>query len=212
MVSVLVAVMALTACSKESIRGGGRTLTETRRVAAFSEVKVEGSASVNIVQGTEQKVGVTGYENLLPVYETNVQNGTLVLRFQSDYYKVRNSNIRVEITVPALSKVAVNGSGEYKIKNFTGSNLAGEINGSGEIYLENCVYNKAILQVNGSGYVNAAQLQAKECDIEVNGSGKVDITCSQNLTATILGSGKIKYWGSPSVTVNVSGSGSVTKQ
>jgi hypothetical protein len=209
---LLTVAVALTACSKESIRGSGRTVTETRNVASFTEVKLEGSASINVEQGTQQKVEVSGYENLLPIYETIVQNGTLVLKFKNDYYNVRNSNISVNIIIPALSKIVINGSGEYKIKDFNGSNLTAEINGSGEIYTTNCVYDNTVIRLNGSGYVRAAQVQTKEADLEINGSGKIDINCSKNLKATIHGSGQVNYWGSPSVTVNISGSGSVNKQ
>lgn len=211
---IIAFVLALfNACSKEAIRGSGNTITETRTVDAFTGVRLEGSGKVNIIQGTTQNVQVTGYENLVPIYQTFVQNKTLVLKFRSDYYNVSNNNITVNIKLPALTKVAINGSGEYSIKNFTGANLAGEINGSGEIYFENCKYDKAVLKVNGSGSISAAQVEADEADAEINGSGKIDVRCLQSLKATIHGSGEINYWGSPAnVTVQVSGSGRVVKK
>ena len=209
---LLMAVITMVACSKESIRGSGRTLTETRSVAPFTGVRQEGSANVNITYGTQQTVEITGYENLLPIYETNVQNETLVLKFRNDQYNVRNNNITVNITMPALSNIALNGSGEYRIKNFTGSNISAEINGSGEVYAENCVYDKTVFRVNGSGHIKAAQIESKESDVEINGSGNIDITCSEKLKAIIHGSGQVNYWGTPSVTVDISGSGSVRKQ
>jgi hypothetical protein len=208
----LTAVITLAACSKESIRGSGRTLTETRSVTPFNSVRHEGSASVNIIYGTQQTVEITGYENLLPIYETNVQNGTLVLKFRNDHYNVRNSNITVNITIPALSNIALNGSGEYRIKNFTGINISAEINGSGEVYAENCVYDKTAFRINGSGHMKADQIRSKESDVEINGSGKIDITCSEKLKATIRGSGQVSYRGTPTVTIDISGIGSVRKQ
>jgi hypothetical protein len=136
----------------------------------------------------------------------------LVVKFRSDQYNVKNSNITVNITVPALSNIAVNGSGEYRIKNFTGSNISAEINGSGEVQAENCVYDKTILRVNGSGHIKAIEIETKESDVEINGSGRIDITCLEKLKATIHGSGHVNYWGTPIVTVDISGSGSVRKQ
>ncbi len=79
---IILTVAALTSCEKESITGRGSTLTETRSVDPFNKVKLEGSGNVTVTQGTQQKVEVTGYENLLSIYETNVQNGLLVLKVQ----------------------------------------------------------------------------------------------------------------------------------
>jgi exosome complex RNA-binding protein Rrp42 (RNase PH superfamily) len=53
---LLTAVITLVSCSKESIRGSGRTLTETRSVTPFTGVRQEGSANVNITYGTQQTV------------------------------------------------------------------------------------------------------------------------------------------------------------
>ena len=204
--------IAITSCSKESIRGGGRTITETRTVAAFNAVLQQGSVNVNVMQGTPQKVEVTGYENLLPIYETTVQNGTLVLKFGDDFYNVRNSNIEVNITIPALVSAAVNGSGDYRIKDFNGNELKAEINGSSNIYTQNCIYNITHLRINGSGHIRAAEIQSKESNVEINGSGKIDIMCSQKLRAIIHGSGEVNYLGNPAVTAEISGSGKVRKQ
>jgi hypothetical protein len=164
------------------------------------------------VQGTQQKVEVSGFENLLPIYETFVQNGTLVLKFRSDYYNIQNNNIAINITVSSLTRIAINGSGQYRVKNFQGNNFIAEINGSGDIYAESCSYNAASLKVNGSGYIRAATLIANEAEARISGSGKIDIRSSQKLKATIQGSGEINYWGDPqTVTSEISGSGKIRK-
>lgn len=210
---ILLTIAALTSCTKETITGSGSTLTETRTVDPFTKVKLEGSGSVTVTQGTQQKVEVTGYENLLQIYETKVQNGLLILKFKNDYYNVHNSNISVNITVNDLATASINGSGKFAINNFNGSSLAADINGSGDIFTESCVYNKVVFKVNGSGYIRGQNVHAKEAEVEVNGSGKLDITCTEDLSATIHGSGQINYWGNPAdVSVQISGSGSVKKK
>jgi len=211
-IAVLFAAIFFTACTKDSIRGSGSTLTETRSVAPFTGVQLEGSGDVTVVQGAQQKVEVRGYENLLPIYETYVRNGTLVLRFQDDY-NIRNNNISVNIVVPTLAGTGINGSGNFTIRNFNGTSLTTEINGSGDVYTENNTYDNAVLKVNGSGHIRGQQIHAGEADAQINGSGTIDIFCTQKLKATIHGSGEINYWGNPEgVSVDVSGSGSVRKK
>lgn len=212
-IALLAVVITATSCSKNSISGSGSTITQNRTVAPFSAVQMEGSSNVVITQGAQQKVEVAGYENLLPIYETYVQNGTLVLKFKNDYYNIHNNNIRVNLTVNDLSKIGVNGSGQFAVKNFNSNSLTALINGSGDVMVENSIYNTADLKVNGSGQIRAQQLKVKQADVEINGSGTIDINCTESLNATIHGSGEINYWGSPAeVTIDVSGSGKVRKK
>ncbi len=145
----LVFSFLIAACSKESIRGSGSTLTESRTVPAFMGVRIEGSGKAVIVQGTQQSVEVKGYENLLPVYQTIVQNGVLVMKFKNNL-NVRNSNMEVSITVAEISNVSINGSGEINLSNFNGNSIEAEINGSGDIYATNNVYATSRLLINGS--------------------------------------------------------------
>ena len=206
-------MLLVTSCSKDSIRGSGNTLTETRSVEAFTSIQLEGSSTVNVVQGAQQQVEVSGFQNLVPIFETYAQNGTLVLKFRSDFYNIGNNNITVNISVPNLSAVAINGSGNLLVKNFQGTNFSAEINGSGDIYAENCKYNSGYLRVNGSGYISASALLVNEAEARISGSGKIDITAWNKLHATVAGSGEINYTGHPqSVTSEISGSGKINRR
>ena len=167
--TVLLAAIFFTACTKDSIRGSGSTLTETRSVDPFTGVQLKGSGNVTVVQGAQQKVEVAGYENLLPIYETYVQNGTLVLKFQDDY-NIRNNNISVNITIPVLTATGINGSGKFTIKNFNGTSLTTEINGSGKIDITCSQTLKAA--IHGSGEINYWGSPVS-VSVDVSGSGSV---------------------------------------
>lgn len=205
------AVLLLTACIKDHIRGSGITITTDRNVPAFNSVKVEGSGNVSIVKGTTQQVKVTGYENLVPIYETNVVNGNLILKFRDDY-NVRNSNISVAITALSIQGVYINGSGDINVSGFSDSSLDAEINGSGKITASNSVYTNVFYHINGSGHINARTVQTSDADARISGSADIDLLVSNRLKARISGSGNINYWGNPAeVDAQVSGSGKVVK-
>ncbi|MEJ7588749.1 MAG: hypothetical protein WKI04_14415 [Ferruginibacter sp.] len=71
-VSFVCSSILLGACNKETIRGGGAVVTETRPVPEFTNIELGGCSEAIISYGTAQQVTVTGYENLQPVYETKV--------------------------------------------------------------------------------------------------------------------------------------------
>ncbi len=208
---LLAASVFMVSCSKESVRGSGSTITETRTVSAFSGVRLEGGGKATMVRGSQQKVEVKGYENLVPIYETFVSNGVLVLKFKNDY-TIRNSNMEVSITVGDLSYASINGSGEMAISNFDGNSIEAEINGSGDIFTTNNRYITSRLIINGSGYIRGREITANRATARISGSGKIDLTCTDKIEATIQGSGNINYWGNPTEAVSeVSGSGSIKK-
>lgn len=152
---LLSATLFFSACTK-SIRGSGSTITETRNIAAITNVQLEGSAEVEIIQGNVQAVTVSGYENLVPIFVTQVNNGNLVLRFEDPYYNVRRNNIKVTILVPDLLAVRSNGSGQISISNFLNKTIFNaSVNGSGNIIMNNSSFVKMILDVNGSGNIKA---------------------------------------------------------
>jgi hypothetical protein len=207
-------IILFSSCNKESIKGSGAVITEARSLPTFSEIQVNGDADLNVVYGAGQEVSVTGYQNLLPVYETKMVGTVLYLQFKPNYYRIRNNNIKVKIVVPALTYLRLNGSGNIIASNFrTGSDLNAAINGSGNILLQDSKYFKANYTINGSGNITASTTEAAEAAAEIHGSGNIRLKVSEKLTANIAGSGNVDYWGNPvTMSTQISGSGKVNKK
>ncbi len=210
---ILVVTLLFTACRKESIRGGGAIGTEIRNIPSFNKVSLQGDGEIDILQGATQEVKVTGYENLLAIYETRVVNGTLILKFNEGFYSIRNNNLLVQVILPDVSGASINGSGNIRLQNFNGSSITAEINGSGKIQGTACKFNEAVYRINGSGNISARGIEAKVAEANISGSGYLNLTCIDRLNAKISGSGTLDYYGNPPITVvEVSGSGRVTKK
>ena len=88
-------LILLSSCNKETIKGGGAVISENRIVPAFAEIQINGDGEATVVYGLTQEVTVTGYENLLPVYETKMLGSVLQLQFKPNNYRIRNNNIKV---------------------------------------------------------------------------------------------------------------------
>ena len=207
-------LILLSSCNKETIKGGGAIISENRTVPAFTEIQINGDGEATVVYGLTQEVTVTGYENLLPVYETKMLGSVLQLQFKPNNYRIRNNNIKVRITVPSLSNLRINGSGNISAANFAnGNTLTTYINGSGNIVVKDSKYINASYIINGSGEITATTTEAKQAAAEIHGSGNIRLKVANKLDANISGSGTIDYWGNPTtVNTQVSGSGKINKQ
>ncbi len=205
-------LIVFSSCTK-SITGEGPTATQIRQVANFNKIKLNGSGDVEIVPSNAQQVIVSGYTNLLEVYESKVINGELVLGFESRK-NIRNDNIKVRIEIPDIRGININGSGDVMINGFLqGTDLNALINGSGRIRIQSSAFNSTSYNINGSGDIFAAGIPSKTSEASITGSGFIELNCSQNLKIRISGSGTIDYYGNPPTTdIAISGSGVVRKK
>ncbi|TGE26231.1 head GIN domain-containing protein [Hymenobacter metallicola] len=212
----------------DKVTGSGPVVTENRTVPGFSRLELAVDADVYLTQGATRTVRVEAQQNILDVLQTNVSGERLSIGYGR--VNVRNHEpIKVFIQTPALSNVAVSGSGKVVGQNawraddlglsLSGSggidlsvvgaqNLRTDISGSGAVRLAGDARRHEV-HISGSGSVDAYPLTVQAAEVHISGSGSTYLTATQTLTASISGSGKVYYKGRPSVTVRTSGSGRV---
>src|SRR5688572_7956913 len=165
---VVITLLGSAARAQEPVAGSGVAKTEPREVGEFDKVHLNGSPNVNIVIGPERSVSVTADDNLLAVIETSVEDGTLVIG-GSEPFRTR-LGVTVQITVPALTHVAVHGSGDVTVKQLDAEKFKAEIQGSGDISVAGRA-EELDVEIQGSGDVDLDELAAKRAAVEVQGSG-----------------------------------------
>jgi putative autotransporter adhesin-like protein len=192
------------------IHGSGKLKTETRPVAPFTAIRLASPATVVIERTGTETLTVTGDDNLLSLFTSDVRDGTLSLATARG--KSFEGKIPVyRITVRDLRKVDLTGSGTLSASGLEGDALSISVSGSGTLDVAGRVNDLAV-SVSGSGTVDASQLMAKRGKVVVSGSGDLTVNASDELDARVTGSGSITYAGSPKLNSAVSGSGSIEKK
>jgi hypothetical protein len=154
---------------------------------------------------------VTTDDNVLAVIDTVVENDTLIVGGNQGYST--RLGVTVQITVPALTHVAVHGSGDVEVKGLDAQKFKAEIQGSGDIKVAGRA-DELEVEIQGSGDVKLDELAAKRASVEIQGSGDSTIKVSDELNVHVMGSGDVKYVGDPRVTKTGEegeGAGSVKK-
>lgn len=206
--------LMITSCAKESLKGSGNIVKETRSVAYFENVHLNGSGTVTVNYAPNQKVEVEGYQNLVPAFDTYVSNGTLILEYKHQYTNIKNNNIHITIETPLIKGLTINGSGNGSINgNFPAqTTLSLFINGSGNLTTSAFPLDDLNVRINGSGDIRTNAL-AKTADAKITGSGYISLIALNSLKAVIDGSGTIDYAGNPTnVQTQISGSGKINKK
>ena len=204
---------------------GEETRPVTRQVRA---VELSGPIDLTLRYGAQPRLVVRGEQRLLANVETSQTGRVLHIGTRGIVLRHRQP-IEVELTLPALDRVGVDGSGDTRVNGFSGEAIEVELNGSGSVDF-NGRYRQARAVVHGSGELTldagngdsvAAELTgsgtisiagaARSFDGASNGSGTLD---AQRLRAEAVkvrqtGSGNASVTASATVAVAVSGSGDV---
>ncbi|MBS1738626.1 MAG: DUF2807 domain-containing protein [Bacteroidetes bacterium] len=214
LVALVCSSVLLFSCNKTKIEGSGSVITEQRNVANFYSIKVNGSSKVYVTQGLRYSVSAKAYENLLPIIETRVENGILIIGYKNNA-NVSNDNSEINITMPSLSSLELNGDGIIStIGSFNNiNNFSVSLSGSGIINVNSATPTNYILNISGSGNINSFGVTSQNAVVNISGSGNASLSLTGSLKATISGSGNIYYKGDNiNVTSNITGSGKVIKQ
>lgn len=214
---------------KEKIKESGIKTSITRTTLAYDAISANGSFKVELVSGKEGNITINGDENIISHIITEVENNTLMVRFDKNKSYTYTSTITITIPFEEISSLSFAGSGEIETKNtinapnfnivFTGSgegnfdinaeHLKTTLSGSGEIEIKGEVKELEGI-VSGSGEIDSSKLIATNANVIVTGSGEIKVNCTTILEAKVSGSGTIKYKKNPeSVDKVIAGSGEI---
>lgn len=208
------------------VRGNGVIKEQTRVLSGFNAITSVNSVDVFVKQGDAFSVVVRADGNLLNYIKTEVSHNTLVISVTRNIWRAKK--LEVYVTMKALQKVVLSGSGDFYCKSpFSVQNLQFVLNGSGDVKAVLLAKNVQIkvngsgdvdvsgirgnldVDVNGSGDVEADKLQLETCSLNVTGSGDVKLNGrTALLTAVTIGSGDVEAGGLAAVSVSVKNTGS----
>jgi hypothetical protein len=212
------------------VTGSGVSKTETRHPGSFNGVSLGLSAKVEVKQGNNESITITGDDNIVPLIETEIENGKLKIRWTERNLSVNYKNLVIlveakdieslsiagsgDIVADTLNakefKVSVAGSGGVRIKQLNAGEVTASISGSGDIHLAGRAQSIKT-KIAGSGDIKAGNLETKSASVSIAGSGNVALWTTDTLSVSVAGSGDVRYYGDPNVSQKVAGSGSVKR-
>ena len=227
---VLAAALAGSGCvAYECEAGSGNVESKTRNVEPFHSVDSRISGDVFIEQGSGNSLKIEAEDNILPLLETSVENGVLVIRPEkcirplkpikvyAGMDEVRSLSLSgsgdITGTTPIDSEnleLAIIGSGDIEME-VDADSLKSLVSGSGNFLLEGDAPTHEI-EIEGSGDVDALGLRTEVTRVRIEGSGDGKVYTDRELDVEIDGSGSVYYWGEPEeFNTQISGTGKIEK-
>ncbi len=215
LILIFIPFILLFSCStvilQKTIVGEGDILTKTIALNEFSEVQVNNYCDVEIKIGSEFKVEVSDYENIIEFLEFNVVQGKLRIESTRKDAHASNSRAKAIIYVPLkLVSLSINGSGNIQLLDPFKELKNIVIAGSGNIF-SSATSSAHLLNISiaGSGDIDLSKIVSQDVNCSISGSGDVKVNAQKLLNVSISGSGDVHYLGNPSITKRIDGSGEV---
>ena len=202
--ALLIPAFLLIGCSDDLVEGMGDPITQEFILDDFDGLIVDSNIDVILRQGPRQKVFVTAQPNIIDVINTDVINGEWNISY---FESVRAGGTVIEITLPDIRRIVIDGSGDVVGSNYMElDELEIIIDGSGDVELFGEI-NEQFITIDGSGDIENFDLISYETTINVDGSGDVEVTAEDVLDVIIDGSGDVKFKGRPDIFLTDNGSG-----
>ncbi|OBV40127.1 head GIN domain-containing protein [Janthinobacterium psychrotolerans] len=213
-----------------SIKGSGKLQKQQREVGRFNGVALNVPGTVELRIGNTDSVTIETDDNLLPLIETVVENGTLRIRQSRRNSNLRQTALTIVVQARQVERVSVGGSGTINASGLSGEALRFDVGGSGSIHagqLDARLVSVAIggsgnfsaggktqqltASIGGSGNIDAGRLAAKAVQVSIGGSGEAEVWAKEHLTISIGGSGEVSYYGDPQISRSMQRSSSVKR-
>jgi hypothetical protein len=210
-------------------QGSGKIVKQQRELPHFTALADSTSGDVEIHLGASESVTVETDDNLLPLIETVVENGTLRIR-PAKRASIRPHKLKIVVQARSLDHLSLAGSGNMDASGLRAERLQVNVGGSGNLNLSNLQAESLTValggsgnlvgsgnverldaSIGGSGHIKLGQLDAREAAVSIGGSGQATVWARRTLSASVAGSGDISYYGDPQLSRSIAGSGSVSR-
>ena len=216
--------------SGNSVQGSGKLQKQARDVGSFNGVALNVPGNVELRIGNTDSITIEADDNILPLIDTVVENGTLRIRPAKRNSNFRQSSLTIVIQARQVERISVGGSGTITATGLRGDRLRFDVGGSGSINardLDSRMVSVAIggsgnftasgkteqltASIGGSGNIQAGHLAARDVQVSIGGSGAAEVWAKDDLTISIGGSGEVSYYGDPRISRSMQRSSSIRR-
>jgi len=175
-------------------------VSEDRDLEAFDRVEFDGLMEIHITAGEEQSFKITANkEKYLSAVTTRVRNGVLRVDMDVDdgfFQFLREIDVTIEITVPVLNGVEMDGLGDLTIKNVDSDAFEMNLDGMGSVTIDGRC-KSARFNLDGMGDLKARKFECERVRLIMDGMGDADIYASEAVDIELDGFGDVEVYGDP---------------
>jgi hypothetical protein len=191
---------------------------EGRRYApgAFDTLVITGSATVRLVQGSDDSVFVEGDDDAQQAISLDLEGATLRLRPSGAWKFWRSKQQQIVVTARELKRLEISGAADVVAPDtLEMKQLLVRISGAGTVRFDKLKvgaldfnvsgYGTGVMagsaddlavRISGRGAYLGENLLTQVAAVNVSGAGEVKVWAMKELTANVAGAATVDFWGS----------------
>jgi len=211
--------------------GIGEIIREKRDMSGFNSIQLATIGNIILIQGDTESVEVETNENILPLIETKVENGILLISSLSKEGLQPSKEIIYYITARDLSSIYITRAGTVTAGDFVAKDLTISINGAGRVNFDSIKTTTLEIKIDGAGNFSTQRLEAETVNTNISGSGRCDFKGgsvqdqnisipgsgtyfgeeleSANTSVLIVKTAAVRVWATQTLIVEIQGTGTV---
>jgi Putative auto-transporter adhesin, head GIN domain len=151
-----------------------------------------------VQQTGKESLIITAEDNLLPLLESQVTDGTLSISAVNNTDINPTKSIDFAIEVKSLEGFNMTGVGSIEAKGIQGNRLTIGLTGAGDMSIEGAA-DSLDLNLEGVGNYDGEDFKTKQAKVHSEGVGSAVLNVSDRLDVSVSGIGAVEYIGSPKV-------------
>jgi hypothetical protein len=206
-------ILAQAVRDAETIELSGTRVEREYTVEAFSELAVSGGWRVDINQGSDRALRISGDSALVDGVSVEVTGGVLSISSEGAA-PAFNGGLSAVITLPSLERIETTGSSDVRLRGFRQEEMRVRNHGASNVAAEGLVIGQLFLGSEGAGNFDFSASQVRSAEVMLEGAGNVELTMDGGaLTGRISGLGNVEYGGTVAEeSIRVDGLGSVERR
>jgi hypothetical protein len=211
----LVACVSVVGCEVVTIAppivGSNVAKSEDRSISGVTKIAMRNIGTLIVKQSDRESLTVKGDDNIVPLMESKVSDGTLTLGIAKDATIQPKAAMEYIVEVKSLANLSLAGAATAKVSELDGKSLAVTVTGACDAKLQGKM-DSIQLNATGASKINAADLACKKATVAVTGASSTAVNASETLDVTATGACAVTYRGDPKVSKSVAGASTVKKQ
>jgi hypothetical protein len=218
-----------------AIQGSGVAKEEIRPVEAFHALEAGNAVSVQVAvtQGAKPSLKISGDDNLVPLVESVIRDGTLILRIKDDSNISTKRPLLAEAVTAELDRVEASGAANVKVNGGSKTDqFTTTASGAARVSVDRVNTAKAVVSATGASHVvlsgsakslkagasgasqvKAETLNVEAADVSISGASIVALRASKSVAGDVSGASHLDLHGRPEKNmVSASGASHVSER
>ena len=195
-----------------TIVGSGHIVTQNQPFSDFTAVSISSGFQFVITQSNSFSVKTTTDENIQNYIQISKLGNTLSVGIKPGY-GVTTSTLKVEVSMPSLSRLELSGGAHGSASGFVSTNNF-EIDASGgsQVQMQGQA-NDLTLNASGGSQLHLSNFTVRNANADLSGGSQAEIDPSGRIDGNLSGGSHLFYSGNPTLgNINVSGGANIARR